>query len=222
MATDAKKQERLYDGFFEELQDKLSTTKFEDFNDLVNIAIRAEHKMKNLEAKNKRPAPTSAGGSFSRPHLGPSPLPPRAPGAQPPRPMWIVRHPQSLQEQAPRPANTYWNNPGVTARGPCYNCGGMGHISRNCPFPRQSGAFNVPRPNNPSLQAPRQEAKPPQVPKRGRLNYTTAEGVPENAEVLMGTFLINPHLLAQLSHSSVRSSYCIVVLRCKTYKCHTI
>ena len=63
VATDAKMQERLYDGLSEELQDKLSTTKFEDFNDLVNIAIRAEHKMKNLEAKNKRPAPTSAGGT---------------------------------------------------------------------------------------------------------------------------------------------------------------
>ena len=104
MATDAKKQERLYDGLSAELQDKLSTTKFEDFNDLVNIAIRAEHKMKNLEAKNKRPAPTSASGSSSRPRLGPSPFPPRAPGAQAPRPMWIVRHPQPPQGQAPRPA----------------------------------------------------------------------------------------------------------------------
>ena len=61
VATDAKKQERLYDGLSAELQDNLSTTKFEDFNDLVNIAIRAEHKMKNLEAKNKRPAPTPTG-----------------------------------------------------------------------------------------------------------------------------------------------------------------
>ena len=105
VATDAKKQERLYDGLSEELQYKLSTTKFEDFNDLVNIAIRAEHNMKNLEAKNKRPAPTSAGGSSSRPRLGrPPPPPPRASGAQAPRPMWIVRHPQPLQGQAPRPA----------------------------------------------------------------------------------------------------------------------
>ena len=71
VATDAKKQERLYDGLSAELQDKLSTTKFEDFNDLVNITIRAEHKIKNLEAKNKRPALTSAGGSSSRPRLGP-------------------------------------------------------------------------------------------------------------------------------------------------------
>jgi len=83
----------------------------------------------------------------------------------------------------------------------------MGHISRNCPFPRQGGAFNAPRPNNPSLQAPRQEAKPPQVPKRGRLNYTTAEGVPENAEVLMGTFLINPHLAMVLFDSGATLSF---------------
>jgi hypothetical protein len=81
-ATDAKKRERFYDGLSEELQDKLSTTKFDDFNGLVNIAIRAEHKMKKLEAKNKHPAPTSAGGSSSRPRVGPPP-PPCASGAQP-------------------------------------------------------------------------------------------------------------------------------------------
>ena len=59
--------------------------------------------MKNLEAKNKCPAPTSAGDNSSRPCLGPPPPPPpRASGAQPPRPMWIVRHPQPPQGQAPR------------------------------------------------------------------------------------------------------------------------
>jgi hypothetical protein len=55
VATDAKKREWFYDGLLEELQDKLSTTKFDDFNDLMNIAIRAEHEMKKLEAKNKCP-----------------------------------------------------------------------------------------------------------------------------------------------------------------------
>jgi hypothetical protein len=69
----------------------------------------------------------------------------------------------------------------------------MGHISKNCPSPRQGGTSNAPRPNNPPPQAPRQGAKPSQAPKRGCLNYTTAEEVPEDAEVLMGTLLINSH-----------------------------
>jgi hypothetical protein len=42
VSTDAKKRERFYDGLLEELQDELSTTKFDDFNDLVNIASHAE------------------------------------------------------------------------------------------------------------------------------------------------------------------------------------
>ena len=114
--------------------------------------------------------------------------------------MWIVRHPQPPQGQAPRPANAYWNNPGVAANGLCFNCGGIGHISKNCPSPRCGGAFNTPNPNNPP-QAPRQEAKPQQVPKRGRLNYTTAEEVPEDAKVLMGTLLINSYPAIVLFYS---------------------
>jgi len=120
--------------------------------------------------------------------------------------MWIVRHPQSPQGQAPRPANAYWNNPGVVARGSCFNCGGIGHISKNFPSLRRGGAFNAPRPNNPP-QAPRQEAKPQQVPKHGRLNYTTAEEVPEGAEVLIGTLLINTHHAVVLFDSGATLSF---------------
>jgi hypothetical protein len=69
----------------------------------------------------------------------------------------------------------------------------MGHISKNCPSPRQGGASNAPRADNPPPQAPRQGTKPQQAPKRGRLNYTTAEEIPEDAEVLMGTLLINSY-----------------------------
>jgi hypothetical protein len=67
----------------------------------------------------------------------------------------------------------------------------MGHISKNCPSPRQGGASNAPRPSSPPPQAPRQGAKPQQAPKHGRLNYTTVEEILEDAEVLMGTLLIN-------------------------------
>ena len=121
--------------------------------------------------------------------------------------MWIVRHPQPLQGQASRPANAYWNNLGVAAKGPCYNCGGIGHISKNCPSPRRGGAFNAPRPNNPLPQAPRQEVKPQQAPKRGRLNYTTSEEVSEDAKVLMGTLLINSHPAIVLFDSGVTLSF---------------
>jgi hypothetical protein len=69
----------------------------------------------------------------------------------------------------------------------------MGHNSKNCPSPRQGGASNALRPNNPPPQAPRQGAKPSQAPKRGCLNYTTAEEIPKDADVLMGTLLINSH-----------------------------
>jgi hypothetical protein len=60
---------------------------------------------------------------------------------------------------------------------------------------------HAPRPNNPPPQAPRQGAKPQQASKRGRLNYTTAEEIPEDVEVLMGTLLINSYPAIVLSDS---------------------
>src|SRR6185312_12842871 len=88
-----------------------------------------------------------------------------------------------------------------------FNCGGLGHISTDCPSPRRGGAFNAPRPNNPLPQAQHQEVKPQQAPKRGRLNYTTAEEIPENAEVLMGTLLINYHPAMVLFDSRATFSF---------------
>jgi hypothetical protein len=82
----------------------------------------------------------------------------------------------------------------------------MGHISKNCPSPRQGGASNAPRPNNPPPQAPRQGAKPSQALKRGRLNYT-AEEIPEDADVLMGTLFINSHPALVLFDSGATLSF---------------
>ena len=96
---------------------------------------------------------------------------------------------------------------GCYRKGSCFNCGGLGHISRDCPSPRCGGAFNAPRPNTPLPQAQRQEVKPQQAPKRGRLNYTTAEEIPENAEVLMGTLLINSHPAMVLFDSGATFSF---------------
>ena len=88
----------------------------------MNIEILAAHKMKNLEANNKRPAPTSWVVA-PHVHMGLPPPPPHASGAQPPHPMWVMHRPPPLQGQAL--ANAYWSNPSVVAKGSCYNCGGM-------------------------------------------------------------------------------------------------
>ena len=42
---------------------------------------------------------------------------------------------------------------------------------------------------------------------RGRLNYTTTEEIPENAEVLMGTLLINSHPAMVLFDSGATFSF---------------
>jgi hypothetical protein len=83
----------------------------------------------------------------------------------------------------------------------------MGHISKNCPSPRQGGASNAPRPNNPPPQAPRQGSKPQQAPKHRYLNYTIADKIPEDAEVLMGTLLINSYPTIVLFDSGATLSF---------------
>jgi hypothetical protein len=83
----------------------------------------------------------------------------------------------------------------------------MGHISKNCPSPRQGGASNAPRPNNPPPHAPHQGAKPQQPPKRGCLNYTTTEEIAADAEVLMGTLLINSYPAIVLFDSGATRSF---------------
>src|SRR6266542_6762567 len=51
VSTDEKKRDRFMNGLSEEMQDKVATLDFNDFNYLVNKAIIAEDKMNKLEAK---------------------------------------------------------------------------------------------------------------------------------------------------------------------------
>src|SRR5438128_3857897 len=88
VSTDEKKRDRFMDGLSEEMQDKLATLDFSDFNHLVNKAIIAEDKMNKLEAKRrKRVAPPVIGASSQRPHVGVSP-PPRASASGYHSPQW--------------------------------------------------------------------------------------------------------------------------------------
>ena len=161
VSTDRKKRGYFYNGLSEEMQDKLSTSEYRDFNHMVDRAIFAEDKMKKLEAKRrKRAALPPASGSAQRPCPG-QPSFTRAPGAAP-QPMWVARRPFPAASSAPRPPVTQGQVPGV---GPCFNCGQYGHISRMCPSPRRgAGTAALNPPSRPPFQAASQQARRPQVP----------------------------------------------------------
>ncbi|XP_039787349.1 uncharacterized protein LOC120653738 [Panicum virgatum] len=187
--TDDKKQDNFMNGLSLKLQYHLSTTDFRDFNDMVSKAIKAEYKMNAFENENrkidmenrKRAASSSTGGNPQRPRTG-LPPPPRAPGFGAPQPMWMARHPPAPQGQLPRAMGQPGGGGGNTSRGPCFNCGGQGHISCECPSPRKGGAGNTP---NPPTPPPRQDGRNGQNSKRGKLNHITAEEASEDMQVLV-------------------------------------
>jgi len=104
---------------------------------MVNKAIKSEHDMNALEADNrKRAAPSSYGGSSQRARTGPTPAP-RVPGYGAPQPMWMARRPPAPQGQVQRSMGQLGGGGGIVPRGPCYNCGGQGHYSWECPSPKK-------------------------------------------------------------------------------------
>ena len=157
---------------------------------MVNKAIKSEHDMNALEADNrKRAAPSSYGGSSQRARTGPTPAP-RVPGYGAPQPMWMARHPPDPQGQVQCSMGQPRGGGGNVPRGPCYNCGGQGHYSQECPSPKKGGASNVPNQPTPS-QPNRQGSKNGQAPKRGRLNHISTEEASEDEQVLVGMVSIN-------------------------------
>ena len=95
ISTDVKKQDRFMDGLSLKLQSHLSTTDFQNFNDMVSKSIKAEYKINALENENRRidvenrkraASSSSTGGSSQCPRMGPPP-PPRAPSFGAPQAM---------------------------------------------------------------------------------------------------------------------------------------
>jgi hypothetical protein len=147
---DEKKQDCYMEGLSLKLKDQHTNIDLKDFNDLVSKSIKAEYNLNALEADTrKRAAPSSMGGSSSsqHPHTGPSP-PPWILGFDAPQPMWMACHPPALQGQPPCPSGQPGGGGGnsSSSKGPCYNCGGHGHFSHECPSPKKNGGNYAPKP----------------------------------------------------------------------------
>ena len=85
------------------MQDKLTTSEYRDFNHMVDQAIFVEHKMNKLEAKKcKRTMQPPMSGSMKRARSG-LPTAVHAPGSTLPQPMWMVCRPIPTAFNAPRP-----------------------------------------------------------------------------------------------------------------------
>jgi len=176
---------------------------------MVSKAIKAEYKMSAFKNENsrievenrKRTASSSTGGNSQRPRTG-LPPPPRAPGFGAPQPMWMARRPLASQGQPPRAPGQPGGSGGNTSRGPCFICGGQGHISHECPSPRKSGAGNAPNP-----PTPRQDGKNCQNSKHGKLNHITAEEASEDMQVFIGMVSINSKPTRALFDSGASHSF---------------
>jgi hypothetical protein len=100
---------------------------------------------------------------------------------------------QNIVPRAMAPPPTVLHPPpqkmGVVPR-TCYNCGHVGHFTKECTTPRQSNA--------PRLQS--HPNHPPRViaAKTGQVNYVSMSDIPEGESVLVGTFSLNGHSIVIL------------------------
>jgi hypothetical protein len=231
VAKDRKKQELFLDGLAGSLQYQLMSYHFPNFQQLVDAAIRLEHKRKELGEQKRKAASSGQFGSASRPCFNPPPNTPfrfGGPGgnfgqqkSQHPaqqfqqsaqqfqRPVPQTPHPASQQSQQRAPVGTPIRsvappNPATTT---CFKCGELGHHAIACP------KRNPPHTPVQSQQQTRSGSQTPQTNKgqqsyaRGKAMHVDAEVTQENPRVVLGMFLVNSTPASVLFDSGASRSF---------------
>jgi hypothetical protein len=236
VAEDRKKQELFLDGLAGSLQYQLMSYPFPNFQQLVDVAVRLEHKRKELGEQKRKAASSGQFGSASRPRFNP---PPNTlfrfggPGGnfgqqqsqrlaqqfqqsarQFQRPVPQTPRPVSQQSQQRAPVRTPVRsvappNPATTTY---FKCGELGHYANACP------KRNPPHTPVQNQQQTRNGSQTPQTNKgqqsyaQGKAMHVDAEVAQENPRVVLGMFLVNSTLASVLfdsgaSHSFITSQF---------------
>ncbi|WVZ84419.1 hypothetical protein U9M48_031456, partial [Paspalum notatum var. saurae] len=195
--TDPRRATRLLDGFDPTLLTHLGRS-YDSFNELVDVAIDMEHRLRQAheDQQKKRLASTPPSSPSQRPrveyqfpmhmyYLEEPPQQEQYSGAQ--QPMSFYSAPPS----PPAPMSPTKSSTGYT----CFKCGKAGHFSRTC-HSHQKTSGSVPMGKGKKS-----------APKMGQLHYSRLEQVPEGEPVLAGTFLVNDHPTVVLFDSGATFSF---------------
>ena len=233
MDSDEKKQACFRQGLSSKLQDRLAMFKFNTFNELVNGAItqedahlghRAEKKRKAMAVESSSSAPQKFLLVQARPQqvsYNSSPMdqivygPPQNHDLQ----QW-----QGLSTPAPqKKVRKIWVQKNSKDRNsdPCYNCGVHGHLARN--YGQMLARKQSKNPMN------KNQKKNVVHFNTGWVTCTTLDEVPEGAQVMAGSFLLNNHPVVALfdsgaSHSFISKTWVdrhkLAIERKTSYKIH--
>jgi hypothetical protein len=229
VAEDRKKQELFLDELAGSLQYQLMSYPFPNFQQLVDAAIRLEHKRKELGEQKRKVVSSGQFGSASRPRFNPPPNTPfrfGGPGGnfgqqqfqqsaqQFQRLVPQTPHPVTQQSQQRAPVGTPVRsvappNPATTT---CFKCGELGHYANACP------KRNPPHTPVQNQQQTRSGSQTPRTNKgqqsyaRGKAMHVDAEVAQENPRVVLGMFLVNSTPASVLfdsgaSHSCITSQF---------------
>nr|AAT47081.1 putative polyprotein [Oryza sativa Japonica Group] len=190
--TDAERQEKFLSGLDDELTNQLISRDYEDFEKLVDKAIRQEEHCNKINRKRKAAQFRTPQGKSQKPrftmghHGGPSTMiirqhRPYHPGSfnknhhsgshnnseqhsLNPTPSSLKIPAQSVQPALPEQPKRLVEKPEL-----CFNCNKPGHTVGKCPKPRRAGPKFV----------------------QARVNHASAEEAQSAPEVILGTFPVN-------------------------------